>query len=649
MSQNLEIPYTVPLKPNRSLLNPKFEGYKLKLFDENSRLRRFPLPSPGISLPKIPPNSKLSYKEIQSRIYFNHLFLGYESHIKNRTCFYFDQECSISMVEYDLKTNSVSIYRLVQILHDNLDSIVYSEYPSLKALSSTLLLVTNGYGTIFLVQIEKNEFNSYYGEIIYRTEFNAHVDDESKKIHVPCVILDAKVIGEGDSVHILFLVYNTSQCSKIPITTQNPSKDDLKNKTLFDVSLVRIPLKPPYGIQIIHVIRGTEIPKYCSIEQSGDGYVIGSNDIYGYKNVEEIFIKDDEIKNDDNINIIQETSEVQEVEKSDEDQVKEPPYIWTQTSTDVTICFNLPPGTPKSAVHCNFSKTHLSLTIQHHENKNNDKSLPCYVFTKLFDLIDPDASLWTIESKIGLLTLHLEKHHNNTRWSHIFQNDDGVFETIDSNEFAEFRERLEKYTTELLDSPNRPDKFKSPIGHEMEESIDYEGNTATFYWINLEGKTCAKTSAGGHEFICKQFEYYGDDNFINNNISIMPSVCLKSDVDGIIYTISHTTESNDSLSPLTMTHTATFNALAFVQASKREKRYMYHDPSNRFVIILEGNHHAFVYWDHDIHKEHGEQSVVDFVEDKFNRPDLIGIQMVDFKNAVILVLTTDSLIIVNLI
>ncbi|CAG8509614.1 8455_t:CDS:2 [Diversispora eburnea] len=560
MSQNSEIPYTIPLKPNRSLLNPKFEGYKLKLFDENNRLQRFPLPSPGISLPKIPPNSKLSYKEIQN---------------------------------------------------DNLDSIVYSEYPSLKALSPTLLLATNGYGTIFLVQIEKNEFNSYYGKIIYRTEFNVHVDDESKEIRVPCVILDAKIIGERDNAHVLFLVYNTSQYSKIPIATQNSSKNDLKNKTLFDVSLIRIPLKPPYDIQVIHVIRGTEIPKYCSIEQSGDGYVIGSNDLYGYKNVEEIStkddeikddeIKDDEIKNDNNTNIVKS----QKVEKFDKDQVKEPPYIWTQTSTDVTVCFNLSPGTPKSAVHCNFSKTHLSLTIQHHDNKSHhDKSLPCYVFTKLFDLIDPDASLWTIESKIGLLTLHLEKHHNNTRWSHIFQNDDGVFETIDPNEFAEFRERLEKYTTELLNSPNQQlDKFKSPISHEMEESIDYEGNMATFYWINLEGKT--RASAG--------------------------------------------VESNDSSPPLTMTHIATFNALAFVQASKREKRFMYHDPSNRFVIILEGNHHAFVYWDHDNHKEHGEQSVVDFVESKFNRPDLIGIQMVDFKNAVILVLTTDSLIIVNLI
>ncbi len=52
------------------------------------------------------------------------------------------------------------------------------------------------------------------------------------------------------------------------------------------------------------------------------------------------------------------------------------------------------------------------------------------------------------------------------------------------------------------------------------------------------------------------------------------------------------------VSSLVMTHIATINALAFVQASKREKRFMYHDPENRFAIILEGNHRAFIYRGH---------------------------------------------------
>ncbi|CAJ0637881.1 1192_t:CDS:2, partial [Entrophospora sp. SA101] len=138
-------------------------------------------------------------------------------------------------------------------------------------------------------------------------------------------------------------------------------------------------------------------------------------------------------------------------------------YIWTQTSTDITVCFQLPVGTLKTAIHCNFSKTHLSLTIKTEDdafdttNTTNTNlrprpPLPCYAFSQFFDNIDPDASLWTIEPNIGLLTLHIEKANHKTRWSHVFHNDDGVFETLDPNEFAEFRESLEKYTTDLLAS-----------------------------------------------------------------------------------------------------------------------------------------------------------------------------------------------------
>jgi len=105
--------YTVPLKPIRNLLNPKFDGYKLKVFDEKSRLLHFQLTPPGITISKIPTNSKLSYKEIQSRTHFNHLFKGFEINKGKGICFYFDSDNFVILAEYDPVLDIVSLLFII--------------------------------------------------------------------------------------------------------------------------------------------------------------------------------------------------------------------------------------------------------------------------------------------------------------------------------------------------------------------------------------------------------------------------------------------------------------------------------------------------------------------------------------------------------
>ncbi|CAG8679846.1 5409_t:CDS:2 [Funneliformis mosseae] len=640
--------YTVPIKPIRDLLNPKFEGYKLKVFDENSRLLHFRLPPPGITLSKIPTNKKLSYKEILSRSHFNHLFKGFE--IKEKViCFYFDSENFVVLVEYDMVTSNIVTHRLLKIQQPNYSGNVgeknsshqlYSNYSSLRALSSNLILVTNGSGEFVLVQITKNDDTSLYSsEILYQAGFQGH----SPKLHsnyIPCVLLDGRIVGDD----ILFIVYNRA----LNPMSSDPTKE--VQNVLFDISLLQIPLTPPFGMKIIHVLRGPDIPLYCSIEFDGTGYVIGSNSEYEvvYKlSTQEDTMEPMDIEND------QKSAEQNEKSTTVQEVKNTSPYIWTQTPTDITIYFQLPRGTPKTAIHCNFSQTHLSLTVNLGDTPpytTEHPPIPCYAFTRLFDLIDPSVSLWTIEPTIGLLTLHLEKQDHNTRWSHVFQHDDGVFETLDPNEFAEFRERLEKFTADANEQLNQSEfkRLQHPIGHEMEESIDYEGQSSIFMWFDRDGSLSAKAS-GDNEFLCKQFENLENTGF-SDNISSLPSVCLKSDVDGIVYSIRHSTDSSISVvSPLIMTHVATFNAFAFVQASKREKRFMYHDPENRFAIILEGDHRAFVYRRHESCENHDEQFVIELAVNSNDDSEIIGVQMVSIENAHIMILKSNSIMLIKLL
>lgn len=102
MANTTTTPYIVPIKPTRNLLNPKFEGYKLELFDEQVGLISVPLPQPSIAVPKVPLHEKLSYKEIRSRVHYNHLFAGYDTCEGHGIAYYFDSDFRIVLVEYDL-------------------------------------------------------------------------------------------------------------------------------------------------------------------------------------------------------------------------------------------------------------------------------------------------------------------------------------------------------------------------------------------------------------------------------------------------------------------------------------------------------------------------------------------------------------------
>jgi hypothetical protein len=92
---------TVQIRPNHELLNPKFESYKLALLNEDECLVRKDLPVPGVRIEKMPSGTQLSYREVQSRVSYNHLFSGYDLDEGRGAAFYFDSDQWLVLVEYD--------------------------------------------------------------------------------------------------------------------------------------------------------------------------------------------------------------------------------------------------------------------------------------------------------------------------------------------------------------------------------------------------------------------------------------------------------------------------------------------------------------------------------------------------------------------
>lgn len=79
--------------PNRALLNPKFEGYKLEVISQEDSVTRFGLQYRASQVANSG-RSPLSFKEVQSRITHNHLAMAND----NGRCLYVDSEHRIILV-----------------------------------------------------------------------------------------------------------------------------------------------------------------------------------------------------------------------------------------------------------------------------------------------------------------------------------------------------------------------------------------------------------------------------------------------------------------------------------------------------------------------------------------------------------------------
>lgn len=619
-------PHLVHLVPNRDYLNSKFEGYKLALFRDDTHLHRTPIPDPGIHVPKIANSTRLSFRELEARVTFNHLAAGYDFDGKG-TAFYVNATNTVTMIQFDHTTKAVTFYPLVELpvgsnilpsyLEPNSSTNHHPQYPTIRALSPSLFLVSDGTGYLHVVYHPLvPAADPRRGQIILTISYNGDGTEGVKP--VPCVLLDAKLVdGEdsGSGTELLFALYSiatqTGLSKEEETFTLSPSSSQLRStiaeqakRTLFNIVLLSLPISLntdgiPTSVNltdlnptVLHTLRGPDIPFYFSLDRTGASYVIGSE--YPF---ELVLTTPTSMDLDPTPTPISTSTLVS--------------YTWTQTTTDLTLHFSLPPGTPSTAVHCHFTTSHLSLLV---DGPSPDAPpLLSHPYHALYHPLDPSASLWTLETRTGELTLHLQKQQPSAaRWPHVFAHDDGVIEDLDPSNMREAVESLERFTSSEEESGAGPGAGRPFIVGDAdvdEEDVEHEARGAILTWVNRSGRVTARTGAGTGEWICGVFERPGEER---------PPVCLKHDVDGLVYAIS---------SRETVEHIATFDALAFVVASKRERRYIRIDPATRFAVVVESGRNAYVY-----RRDGGEkprqrsQTIVDLTRGEM---DVVGVQMVE--------------------
>ena len=523
-----------------------------------------------------------------------------------------------------------------------LSSNVQHEYPSAAFISPQVAVVADGNGLLYVIPIRDN--NDVGSEPVGVFTLPSGVPFRLHHLH-----------RAGPATVILLL------------SSRYYSEDLQKNKpgpVAFDIWAVKVDLfslrstgiTESRPFEVLWHRRGEDVPVYTTFVNKLNAHLIIGGSSYRDPKTPQKVASTYHEPTPDEMAPIPRANENLDASPSDQEK-KFYPYSWTQSSDSVTVAFPLPSTTPKTAFKVFFTTQTLTVHVDNN-NVNNDElttpttlpipiPIPHYSAKALWADINPSSSFWTWdregEQKWGLLTLHMEKKHEGTRWMHVFNPsprrpasttttppqldlkgsgsdvDIEVPETLDPSELWHIRESLEKYTSALRDGEDASGLglgkgLSSLADGEMDEEVDANvGRRVRLTWVRgggggMDTNEIAAESEGA---AADQVQEEDDEQFVHLLSTPLPgslgleqeddvSLILKHDLDGTVFTLQSSSSKanhNTTWSTPQWIHTSTYSALSFVLASKQDTRFTHHlflpssdsnSPSGGAVLAFEG-------------------------------------------------------------
>ncbi|XP_044768726.1 nudC domain-containing protein 1-like [Neomonachus schauinslandi] len=283
------------------------------------------------------------------------------------------------------------------------------------------------------------------------------------------------------------------------------------------------------------ILRGKSVPHYAAIEPDGKGLMIVS-----YRSFTFVHVGQD-LEENKNENM--------------SEKIEEPLYYWQQTKDDLTVTIRLPEGSSKEDIQVQFLPDHINIVLKAQR----------FLEGNLYSSIDQESSTWVIKEN-NCLEIFLIKKNEGLTWPELVVGEKQGEFIRDSAQCAAIAKRLMHLTSEEL-NPN-PDKEKPPCSaQELEEcDIFFEESSSL---CRFDGSTLKTT------------------HVVNLGTSTFSLSC--HDVDALLWQ-PHSSKQDDMWE-----HIATFNALGYVQASKRDKKFFAWAPNYSYAALCECLRRVFIY------------------------------------------------------
>ncbi|KAM9197986.1 nudC domain-containing protein 1 isoform 2-T2 [Dugong dugon] len=303
-----------------------------------------------------------------------------------------------------------------------------------------------------------------------------------------------------------------------------------------------------YEIIKREILRGKSVPHYAALEPDGNGLMIVSYTSFQF---------------------IQTGQDLEENKNENmSEKIKEPLYYWQQTEDDLTITTQLPEDTTKKDIQVQFLPDHITIVLNGQ----------LFLEGKLYSSVDHESSTYIIKEN-NSLEISLIKKNEGLTWPELIVGDKQGEFIRDSAQCAAIAERLMHLTSEEL-NPN-PDKEKPPCNaQELEEcDIFFEESSSLCRFDGNTLKTTHVVNLGSNEYL---FSVIVDPKE-------MPCFSLRHDVDALLWQPHSSKQDN------MWEHIATFNALGYVQASKRDKKFFACAPNYSYAALCECLRRVFIY------------------------------------------------------
>ncbi|GAA5904787.1 uncharacterized protein JCM6883_003903 [Sporobolomyces salmoneus] len=613
---------TLSFPSNRSLLQPKFESYKLALPSSSvSRSTSYPLPTP-FETRALDDGVRLSFAEVQSRAKHNHLARG-----KGGELVWIEKGGKVRAAKVDGKTASLSIHDVVQLPKPSPSSStspdVAPAYPVAIALSFTQWIVSNGLQELHLLTIDPSTLKGHL-------ESTFTISPSSLVANRPLHLHRADISPSNpDQALVLLSVAkkesNSNPKSQDPLDTDQPklgaaqSRLKIPSTTSFEYFLVKIQLSREGGgggeLNPEWIVKGDDLPAFVHFDSEGEGgerYCIGSSSALTTIDTPHAPTEFPSTEIDQEMTKLEGTDPSQLPSTPSVSIPKPPPFSWSQDSASLTVAFPIPSTTPTSSIRITFSKLYLTLHIASPSSAVQNSiplfNLPRISHKKWWGEIDPHTSVWTFDreaegrdSNFGILTLHLEKQFAGTKWSDVFATTsrpegDGqkivelneeweyeeVSETVDPSELAKISEEMEKWTRGIMEGGGGVSSSNEGLGHgvptslmgdEMDVEIDADsGRSIVVSWIEAKDSQKPRIVTPHPSVPYSLLSTPLPFSRSSSTSRYDSSITIKHDVDGLLF-ISPSSGSDKSYQ---WTHTSTFPALAFVLATKRDTKFVLH-------------------------------------------------------------------------
>uniref|UniRef100_A0A667XH25 NudC domain-containing protein 1 n=1 Tax=Myripristis murdjan TaxID=586833 RepID=A0A667XH25_9TELE len=305
-----------------------------------------------------------------------------------------------------------------------------------------------------------------------------------------------------------------------------------------------------YEVRKRRVLMGKSVPHYAAVEPQGKGLMVASEKPFVFTHV-------------DGRPVDQPAAEPMEVETTD------PIYFWQQTAEDITVSVRMPEGVTKDEVQFSLTADNVRVGV---------RGFSPLLQGQLYAPVDPEASAWIIKNNKSL-ELTLQKRSEGPMWPELVMGDSRGEYVMSDEQAALIHERLTHLTSEDLNA--NPDRDKPPCNsQELEDCDGFPEDSSSLTHFDGESlKPTQVVNLGSHQYLFT----------VDVNPSEMPCLCLRHDVDALVWQPRPDQPSN------MWEHIATFNALGYVQASKRDKKFATCAPNFSYAALGECLRRAFIY------------------------------------------------------